>query len=80
MAPVIPQHPTAVHVQAFLPKLNDPDADLRYMALNDLCDVLAAGAPNFMMNDFHLCAKTVECLLKTLGDSNGEVQNQAIKW
>ena len=80
MAPIIPHNPTPAHVQALLPKLNDPDADLRYMALNDLCAVLNAGAPTFIFNDFHTCAKAVECLLKTLDDTHGDVQNQAIKW
>lgn len=80
MAPVIPQNPTVAHVQAFLPKLIDPDADLRYMALSDLCATLNAGAPTFIVNDFPTGTKVVDCLLKTLDDSHGEVQNQAIKW
>lgn len=79
MAPAVPQNPTPANVVSLLPKLNDADADLRYMSLNDLYNVLNAGSPAFLSNDYHTCAKTVECLLKTLDDSHGEVQNQAIK-
>ena len=80
MTPVVHQTPTSASVLALLPKLTDADADLRYMSLNDLYSVLNNSTPNFLMNDFHTCAKVVECLLKTLDDSHGEVQNQAIKW
>lgn len=80
MAPAVPQNPTPANVVALLPKLNDADADLRYMSLNDLYNVLHAGSSAFLSNDYHTCAKTVECLLRTLDDSHGEVQNQAIKW
>lgn len=80
MAPAVHQTPTPASVMALLPKLTDADADLRYMSLNDLYSVLNNSTPTFLMNDFHTCAKTVECLIKTLDDSHGEVQNQAIKW
>lgn len=80
MAPVVPQNPTPANVTSLLPKLNDADADLRYMSLNDLYNVLNAGSPAFLSGDYHTCAKTVDCLLRTLDDSHGEVQNQAIKW
>lgn len=80
MAPTVPQNPTPANVIALLPKLNDADPDLRYMSLNDLYNVLDAGAPGFLLNDYHTCAKTVECLLKTLDDTHGEVQNQTITW
>ncbi|KAL8670060.1 MAG: hypothetical protein Q9168_005379 [Polycauliona sp. 1 TL-2023] len=72
-------HAIPAAVGALLPKLGDADADIRYMSLNDLDNLLRAGAPGFLLNDYHLCAKTVDCLLKTLDDTNGEVQNQAIK-
>ncbi len=80
MAPILPQSPTPSGVLALLPKLSDPDADLRYMSLNDLYSLLNLGSPSFLMNDYHTSSKTVECLLKALDDKHGEVQNQAIKW
>lgn len=79
MAPAS-QNLTPANVSVLLPKLNDPDSDLRYMSLNDLYSVLTAASPNFLISDYHTCAKTIECLLKALDDSHGEVQNQAIKW
>ncbi|KAL8808942.1 MAG: hypothetical protein Q9223_003579 [Gallowayella weberi] len=66
-------------LMALLPKLSDADADIRYMSLNDLDTMLRLNHPNFLLNDYHACAKTVDCLLRTLDDKNGEVQNQAIK-
>ena len=71
---------TAANVSALLPKLNDADSDIRYMSLSDLHKTLINGAPAFLVSDYTTCAKAVEGLLKTLDDSNGEVQNQAIKW
>ncbi|KAL8770901.1 MAG: hypothetical protein Q9209_003552 [Squamulea sp. 1 TL-2023] len=80
MAPATgPSNATPAAIGALLPKLSDADADIRYMSLNDLDTILRSGAPGFLLNDYHMCAKTVECLLKTLDDTNGEVQNQAIK-
>lgn len=80
MAPTGPLNPTPANVVALLPKLNDIDPDLRYMSLNDLYNILEAGAPGFLLNDYHTCAKTVECLLQTLDDFYGDVQNQTIAW
>lgn len=83
MAPVSTQvsmSPTSLSVLALLPKLTDPDPDLRYMSLNDLYSILALSTSNVLVNDYHTSTKTVECLLKALDDKNGEVQNQAIKW
>ena len=71
---------TPANVTALLPKLNDADADIRYMSLSDLNKTLVNGAPSFLLSDFIACTKAVEGLLKTLDDTNGEVQNQAIKW
>lgn len=49
------------------------------MALSDLHDMLLLGHAAFLQSDNLACAKTVEGLLSTLVDSNGEVQNQAVK-
>ena len=74
------QNPTPAQALALLPKLSDADADLRYMSLNDLHDVLNAGSPTFLIGDYHTCAKVIDGILMTLDDQNGEVQNQAVKW
>ena len=80
MAPTAAPNPTPAQALALLPKLSDADADLRYMSLNDLYNTLNAGAPNFLINDYHTSAKIIDGVLQTLDDQNGEVQNQAIKW
>ena len=74
------QNPTPAQALALLPKLSDADADLRYMSLNDLYNILNTGAPNFLISDYHSSAKIIDGVLMTLDDQNGEVQNQAIKW
>lgn len=50
------------------------------MSLNDLYAVLNVGRPDFLYNDYNTAARTVDGVLKTLDDQNGEVQNLAIKW
>ncbi|CAI6341162.1 unnamed protein product [Periconia digitata] len=81
MAPpsAVTPSPTPHSVIQLLPKLNDDDPDFRFMALSDLHDMLVVGHPTFLQHDPVTCAKTVEGLLTTLVDSNGEVQNQAVK-
>ena len=80
MAPSSTSNPTPAMALALLPKLSDADADLRYMSLNDLYNLLNAGAPTFLHSDYHTSAKIVDGIIQTLDDQNGEVQNQAIKW
>ncbi|KAF2762815.1 cullin-associated NEDD8-dissociated protein-like protein [Pseudovirgaria hyperparasitica] len=75
----IPLNPQASNVGHLLPKLYDADSDLRYMALNDLLQMFNLAHPNFLSSDYSICAKTVDGLLHTLNDTNGEVQNMAIK-
>ncbi|KAJ5488616.1 Cullin-associated NEDD8-dissociated protein 1N-terminal part [Penicillium diatomitis] len=61
-------------------KMNDPDADLRYMSLNDLHTVLTNSNSSFLSSDHRTSAKLVEGLMKALDDQHGDVQNQALKW
>jgi cullin-associated NEDD8-dissociated protein 1 len=80
MAPSsVPPNPTAHNVAQLLPKLHDEDPDFRFMALSDLQDILRAGHSGFLQHEQATCAKTVEGLLLTLVDTNGEVQNMAVK-
>lgn len=80
MAPSsVPPNPTAHNVAQLLPKLNDDDPDFRFMALSDLHDILVVAHSGLLQHDEVTSAKTVEGLLSTLVDTNGEVQNQAVK-
>ncbi|RAL62280.1 hypothetical protein DID88_004847 [Monilinia fructigena] len=72
-------NPTSQTVAALLPKLHDADPDYRFMSLNDLYQVLTVGKADFLHNDYSTAAKTVDGIIKTLDDQNGEVQNLAIK-
>jgi cullin-associated NEDD8-dissociated protein 1 len=80
MGSSVPINPTVHTVAALLPKLSDQDADFRFMSLNDLYTVLSTGHQGFLAQDFSLSARVVDGVLKTLDDTNGEVQNLAIKW
>lgn len=72
-------NPTPHTIAQLLPKLHDADSDLRYMALNDLHHILQTGSPSLLMYENNLCARTIDGLLNTLNDTNGEVQNMAVK-
>lgn len=63
-----------------LPKLDDPDPDIRFMQLNDLASILNTQGSESLRNDTHAAARVIDRLIKALTDSNGEVQNQALKW
>jgi cullin-associated NEDD8-dissociated protein 1 len=80
MATTIPANPTPQTVNLLLQKMGDNDPDFRYMALNDLLQVLANGKPDFLHHDYNTAARTVDHVVKALDDQNGEVQNLAIRW
>jgi cullin-associated NEDD8-dissociated protein 1 len=79
MASSVPPNPTSHNVAHLLPKLHDEDPDFRFMALNDLQQILNVAHAKFLEHDYTTSAKTVDGLLNTLNDTNGEVQNMAIK-
>lgn len=76
----VTQNPTPQTVIQLVQKLGDADPDFRFMSLNDLLQVLANGKPDFLHHDYNVAARTVDSIIKTLDDQNGEVQNLAIKW
>jgi cullin-associated NEDD8-dissociated protein 1 len=76
---MVPPNPSGQDVARLLPKLSDDDPDFRFMALNDLQQMLNIGHSGFLSHDYNTCAKTVDGLLDTLVDTNGEVQNMAVK-
>ena len=67
-------------VLSHIAKLDDPDADLRYMSLNDLYTILTGPSSSFLSGDNRCSNKLAEGLLKALDDQHGDVQNQALKW
>ena len=67
-------------MMALLPKFIDPDADIRYMSLNDLTKMLVTAPHTVFLNDVPTCNKLVDGLIQALDDKNGEVQNQSLKW
>jgi len=75
MATPAPSSATSHNVAALLPKLNDEDSDIRFMGLSDLHQLLVTNGPSLLVHDIHVSAKTVDGLLHTLQDNNGEVQN-----
>lgn len=80
MAQSLPSNPNSSTVSQLLGKLNDPDPDFRFMALNDLLTVFAKGKSDMLSHDYNTAARTVDGVVRALDDQNGEVQNQAIKW
>jgi cullin-associated NEDD8-dissociated protein 1 len=70
--------PAAIH--GLVQKLSDPDPDFRFMALNDLLNILNNAKGDLLVHDFNIAARTVDAIIQTLDDQNGEVQNLAIKW
>ncbi|KAJ5650385.1 Cullin-associated NEDD8-dissociated protein 1 N-terminal part [Penicillium longicatenatum] len=70
---------TQQNILGLLGKLDDPDADLRYMSLNDLYGILSNPQSTFISNDHRSAQGLAEGLLKALDDQHGDVQNQALK-
>ena len=79
MAATIPANPTPQTVSQLLSKITDADPDFRFMALNDLLTVFTIAKQDFLNHDYNTAARTVDHVVRSLDDQNGEVQNQAIK-
>lgn len=79
MATSIPANPTTQTINQLLVKLNDNDPDFRFMSLSDLITVLNIGKHDLLHHDYNTAARTIDSIVKSLDDQNGEVQNQAIK-
>lgn len=73
-------NPTSHDVQMLMGKFEDPDSDIRYMTLVDLCSMLTNGSPNLLLKDYNGCNRIIDGLIRLLDDSNGDVQSQALKW
>ena len=70
----------ALYINSLLPKVSDPDADIRYMSLLDVFGALDNSNTQCLENDRNTSTKLTDSLLKALEDQHGEVQNQALKW
>ncbi|KAK0739288.1 armadillo-type protein [Apiosordaria backusii] len=79
MATTIPSNPSPQTLNILLQKIGDPDPDFRFMALNDILTVFNIARQDFLSHDYNTSARTVDAIVKTLDDTNGEVQGQAIK-
>ncbi|KAE8152894.1 glycoside hydrolase/deacetylase [Aspergillus avenaceus] len=67
------------NLNGLLSKLDDPDADLRYMSLNDLLSILNSSSSAYLVHDQYSSSRLADGLLKALDDQHGDVQNQALK-
>ncbi|KAK0652315.1 armadillo-type protein [Cercophora newfieldiana] len=79
MATTIPTNPIPATVSQLLQRMGDPDPDFRFMALSDLITVFSIAKHDLLHHDYSVAARTIDAVVKTLDDQNGEVQNQAIK-
>lgn len=70
---------SANHVLQLLPKLEHDDPDFRFMALSDMRDNFENAQPGFLGTDYITSARVVDGLVLTLKDTNGDVQNMAVK-
>ncbi|KAG9075951.1 hypothetical protein FS749_012320, partial [Ceratobasidium sp. UAMH 11750] len=69
--------PPPAQLQTRIEKMQSPDSDLRFMALNDLASDLAK---NLLANqDENSEAKLTRQVVALLADKNSEVKNQAVK-
>lgn len=66
-------------ITTLLAKIEDPDPDIRFMQLSDLSSILNQSSSEYLRTDAHTSAKVVDKLIKTLTDTIGEVQSQALK-
>lgn len=67
-------------ISSLLAKLDDPDADLRYMSLNDLYSILTSAQVATHGVEGHSATEISKGLLKAIDDHHGDVQNMALKW
>ncbi|KAK6350222.1 hypothetical protein TWF696_006458 [Orbilia brochopaga] len=65
-------------INPILQRLSDADSDFRFMALNDLHSLVTSSS-NTLSNDTGTTARLIDGVVKALDDSNGEVQNLAVK-
>lgn len=69
-----------LNLQGLLEKLSNPDSDYRYMTLNDLLSYLQSPTTTLASQEVFQNQRLIDGVIKALDDSNGEVQNLAVKW
>ncbi|KAF8303097.1 TIP120-domain-containing protein [Clavulina sp. PMI_390] len=70
--------PKMALINSYMTKMEDPDMDFRFMALNDLTNTILED-PTLFGNDEGLESKTVDKVVQLVQDKNSEVKNQAVK-
>ncbi|KAI0546652.1 armadillo-type protein [Xylaria curta] len=72
-------NPNPQTIGHLLSKLSDADPDFRFMSLNDLHQILTKPKTDFLVHDYNTSSRIVDCVIRTLDDQNGEVQNLAVR-
>ncbi|KAF3930696.1 hypothetical protein ABW19_dt0208445 [Dactylella cylindrospora] len=65
-------------INPILQRLSDADSDFRFMALNDLHALVTSSSSSITM-DTSTTSRLIDGVVKALDDTNGEVQNLAVK-
>ncbi|EPS39189.1 hypothetical protein H072_7034 [Dactylellina haptotyla CBS 200.50] len=65
-------------INPILQHLSNADSDFRFMALNDLSSLVSSSS-NTITSDSGSTSRLIDGVVKALDDSNGEVQNLAVK-
>ncbi|KAF3904151.1 hypothetical protein AA313_de0205227 [Arthrobotrys entomopaga] len=66
-------------INPILQHLSDADSDFRFMALNDLFSLVTSSSNSISNDSGSSTSRLIDGVVKALDDSNGEVQNLAVK-
>ncbi|KAF3903459.1 hypothetical protein ABW20_dc0105140 [Dactylellina cionopaga] len=66
-------------INPILQHLSDADSDFRFMALNDLFSLVTSSSNSITNDSGSTTSRLIDGVVKALDDSNGEVQNLAVK-
>lgn len=67
-------------INPILQQLGDADSDFRFMALNDLYALVTSTSNTIPSDSGSTTSRLIDGVVKALDDTNGEVQNLAVKW
>lgn len=67
-------------INPILQQLGDADSDFRFMALNDLYSLVTSNSNTIPSDSGSTTSRLIDGVVKALDDTNGEVQNLAVKW
>ncbi|KAK6348882.1 hypothetical protein TWF730_009648 [Orbilia blumenaviensis] len=66
-------------INPILQQLGDADSDFRFMALNDLYSLVTSSSNTIPSDSGSTTSRLIDGVVKALDDTNGEVQNLAVK-